>query len=38
MEQTHFELTPEQKGILASLLDETGQPVPTLVTAIAAAL
>jgi hypothetical protein len=38
MEQTPFELTPEQKGLLASLLDETGQPVPTLMAAIAAAL
>jgi hypothetical protein len=38
MEQIPFELTPEQKGMLASLLDETGQPVPTLIAAIAAAL
>ncbi len=38
MEQTPFALTPEQKGLLASLLDETGQPVPTLMAAIAAAL
>jgi hypothetical protein len=38
MEQLSFELTPQQKGMLASLLDETGQPVPTLMAAIAAAL
>jgi hypothetical protein len=30
MEQTPFELTPEQKGMLASLSRETGKPVPTL--------
>ena len=38
MEHTPFELTPEQKGMLALLLDETGQSVPTLLAAIAAAL
>ena len=30
MEQTSFELTPKQKGILAALSRETGKPVPTL--------
>ena len=30
MEQTSFELTPEQKGILATLSRETGKPVPAL--------
>lgn len=30
MEQTPFELTPEQKGLLASLSRETGKPIPTL--------
>ena len=30
MEQTPFELTPEQKGILATLSRETGKPVPAL--------
>jgi predicted DNA-binding protein len=30
MEQTSFELTPKQKGILATLSRETGKPVPTL--------
>ncbi len=38
MEQTPFALTPEQKGMLASLLHETGQPAPILAAAIAAAL
>jgi hypothetical protein len=38
MEQTPFELTPEQKGMLASLSRETGKPVATLLAAIAAAL
>ena len=38
MEPTPFELTPEQKGMLASLSRETGQPLPTLLAAIAAAL
>src|SRR5882762_3915000 len=31
MEQTPFELTPEQKGLLASLSRETGKPTPTLI-------
>jgi hypothetical protein len=30
MEQTPFELTPEQKGMLASLSRETGKPIPVL--------
>ena len=30
MEQTPFELTPEQKGMLASLSRETGKPIPAL--------
>ena len=38
MESTPFELTPEQKGMLASLSRETGKPIPTLLAAIAAAL
>jgi hypothetical protein len=38
MEQTPFELTPEQKGMLASLSRETGKPLPDLLAAIAAAL
>jgi hypothetical protein len=38
MEPTSFELTPEQKGMLASLSRETGQPLPALLAAIAAAL
>jgi hypothetical protein len=32
MEQTPFELTPEQKGILASLSRETGKSIPALIT------
>ena len=31
MEQTPFELTPEQKGMLASLSRETGKPIPALI-------
>jgi hypothetical protein len=31
MEQTPFELTPEQKGLLASLSRETGKPIPALI-------
>jgi hypothetical protein len=31
MEPTPFELTPEQKGMLASLARETGKPIPTLI-------
>jgi hypothetical protein len=38
MEPTSFELTPEQKGMLASLSRETGKPASTLLAAIAAAL
>ena len=38
MEKTPFELTPEQKGMLASLSRETGKPLPDLLAAIAAAL
>lgn len=30
MEQTPFDLTPEQKGMLASLSRETGKPIPVL--------
>lgn len=30
MEQTSFELTPKQKGILATLSSETGEPVAVL--------
>jgi hypothetical protein len=38
MESTPFELTPEQKGMLASLSREAGKPLPTLLAAITAAL
>ena len=38
MDTTPFELTPEQKGMLASLLNETGQPVSLLIPAIVKAL
>ena len=38
MEPTPFELTPEQKGMLASLSQETGKSLPALLAAIAAAL
>ena len=31
MEPTPFDLTPEQKGMLASLSRETGHPVPALI-------
>lgn len=31
MEQTPFELTPEQKGLLATLSRETGKPIPLLI-------
>ncbi len=31
MEQTPFELTPEQKGMLASLSRKTGKPIPALI-------
>ena len=30
MEQTPFELTPQQKGLLAALSRETGKPIPAL--------
>jgi len=33
MEQTPFELTPEQKGLLATLSRETGKPIPALIAA-----
>ena len=32
MEQTSFELTPEQKGMLATLSRATGKPIPALLT------
>ena len=38
MEPRPFELTPAQKGMLASLCRETGQPLSTLLAAIADAL
>ena len=38
MEQTPFELTPEQKGMLATLSRETGKPIPTLLTEALAVL
>ena len=38
MEQTSFELTPKQKGILATLSRETGKPVPALLDAALEAL
>ena len=31
MEQTPFELTHEQKGLLATLSRETGKPIPALI-------
>jgi len=31
MEHTPFELTPEQKGMLATLSRATGKPIPTLI-------
>jgi len=33
METTPFDLTPEQKGMLASLSRETGRPIPALLAA-----
>ncbi len=38
MEPTPFELTPEQKGMLAALLSETGRPASMLIPAIVKAL
>ena len=38
MEPTPFELTSEQKGMLAALSRETGKPASTLIAAIIAAL
>ena len=38
MEQTPFELTPEQRGMLATLSRETGKPIPTLLTEALAVL
>ena len=32
MEHSPFELTPEQKGLLASLSHETGKSIPALIT------
>ena len=33
METNPFELTPEQKGLLTALAQETGKPIPALLTA-----
>ena len=33
MEQTSFEFTPAQKGLLATLSRETGKPIPALLAA-----
>jgi hypothetical protein len=33
METTPFDLTPEQKGMLAALSRETGKPIPALIAA-----
>ena len=38
MQPTRFELTSAQKGMLASLMRETGKPTATLLTAIAVAM
>jgi hypothetical protein len=38
MEPTPFELTPEQKALLASMINEAGQPVATLAAAVVAAV
>jgi hypothetical protein len=38
MEQSSFELTPEQKGMLAAFFGTTETPLPALVAAITAAL
>jgi hypothetical protein len=38
MEMNEIELTPEQKGVLASLSEETGEPVDTLIDKALAAL
>jgi hypothetical protein len=31
METNPFDLTPEQKGLLVALADETGKPIPALI-------
>ena len=38
MEQTPFELTPEQKGMLATLSRATGKPIPALLAEALAVL
>jgi len=38
MEQTPFELTPEQKDLLIALAEETGKPIPVLLTEALAGL
>ena len=38
MEPTPFDLTPEQKGLLASLSRETGKPIPALLAEALAVL
>jgi hypothetical protein len=38
MEQTPFELTPAQKGLLATLSRETGKPIPALLAEALAVL
>lgn len=38
MDKERFELKPKYKGMLASMLQETGQPAPTLAAAITAVL
>ncbi len=38
MDTTPFELTPEQKGLLQSLSQETGKDIPTLITEALAGL
>jgi hypothetical protein len=38
MDTTPFDLTPEQKGMLAALARETGRPIPTLIAQALAAL
>ena len=38
MEQTSFEFTPEQKGLLATLSRETGKPIPALLAKALATL
>ena len=38
MEQTPFDLTPEQKGLLVTLSRETGKPIPALLAEALAVL